>query len=218
MRFSIVILLLIFLCIGCKEKKKYHDLVKKEIGANQPDVVQSILRFQEKLNAEFRNPETSPLSDRYRKDFENLDFFKPDTNYIVNARFVHTPNALPFLMPSTTNRKSEEVVYGIAYFELKGKSFQLEVYQNSELKVQEKYMDYLFLPFTDATNGVETYGGGRYIDLKIPAGDTIIIDFNKAYNPYCAYNKKFSCPIVPAVNAIGSRVLAGVKVFKKGKK
>ena len=81
---------------------------------------------------------------------------------------------------------------------------------------EEGYEDYLFLPFTDLTNGEETYGGGRYIDLSIPEGNTIQLDFNKAYNPYCTYNKKFSCPLVPSVNSIKTRVVAGVKDFKKG--
>jgi len=83
-----------------------------------------------------------------------------------------------------------------------------------ELKEDEGYEDYLFLPFTDATNGNETYGGGRYIDLSIPNGDQIVIDFNKAYNPYCTYNKKYSCPIVPSQNALDIEIFAGVKAFK----
>jgi uncharacterized protein (DUF1684 family) len=100
---------------------------------------------------------------------------------------------------------------------MNGKEYQLEVYQNKELMLQEEHKDYLFLPFTDKTNGEETYSGGRYIDLAIPEGDSITIDFNKAYNPYCAYNKKYSCPIVPNVNAMDTKVLAGVMDFKKDK-
>ena len=76
------------------------------------------------------------------------------------------------------------------------------------------YRDYLFLPFLDATNGIETYGGGRYIDLTIPESNQITIDFNKSYNPYCAYNEKFSCPIVPRENYLSLKVNAGVKRFK----
>ena len=83
---------------------------------------------------------------------------------------------------------------------------------------QEKYRDYLFLPFTDNTNGEQTYTGGRYIDLSIPDGDTIVVDFNKAYNPYCAYNKKYSCPIVPSVNNLDTEIRAGVKAFEPNKK
>ena len=80
---------------------------------------------------------------------------------------------------------------------------------------EEGYEDYLFLPFLDDTNGEESYGGGRYIDCRIPEGDTIEIDFNKAYNPYCAYNENYSCPIVPRENYLAIEVKAGVKVFKK---
>ncbi|WP_149275142.1 DUF1684 domain-containing protein [Pareuzebyella sediminis] len=210
-------LILVVLClIGCKEEKKYHDRVQDKIEMPKTEVLADILKFQSELNAEYKNPETSPLPDRYRMNFEGIDFFPPDTTYSVTARFERTPEALPFLMPTTTERKSKEVVYGRAYFTLKGKEYRLEIYQNQELMLQEKYRDYLFLPFTDLTNGQETYDGGRYIDLTIPKGDSIRIDFNKAYNPYCAYNKKYSCPIVPSVNALNTEVLAGVKAFKPG--
>ncbi len=208
-------LLAMILLLGCKEGKKYHDEVEKTAAVSENSRTADVLEFQKKLNAEFKDPETSPLPDRYRKDFESLDFFEIDTTYRVLAKLVLTPEALPFLMPTTTERKSKERVYGIAQFELKGNRFELEIYQNEELMQQEGYADYLFLPFTDRTNGEQTYGGGRYIDLRIPQGDSIVIDFNRAYNPYCTYNKKYSCPIVPAVNALDIAILAGVKAFKK---
>ena len=81
--------------------------------------------------------------------------------------------------------------------------------------VKEGFEDHLFLPFLDNTNGTTSYGAGRYIDLTIPEGDTIEIDFNTAYNPYCAYNEKYSCPIVPGENYIDADIEAGVKVFAK---
>lgn len=201
------------LWVSCKQEKRYHATTNKNVS-EMPDAVRGVLDFQKELNAEFRDPETSPLMDRHRKDFIGLDFFAPDTNYIVRAKLVRTPEALPFLMPKTGGKTSEEVVYGIAHFTLNGARHQLEVYQNQELMKQEKYRDYLFLPFTDHTNGKETYTGGRYLDLSIPEDDTLVLDFNRAYNPYCAYNKKYSCPIVPSVNALDTAVLAGVKVFE----
>ncbi len=207
-------LLLLLAVIGCQEKK-YHDMSGAPGSGDPDDPIAEIIEFQSDLNSEFRDPETSPLPDRFRKDFNGLEFFEPDTNYRVVATLVRTPDAIPFLMPTTTDRKSEEVVYGIAHFALNGVQQQLEVYQNRELMKQEEYVDYLFLPFLDATNGEETYGGGRYIDLRIPLGDSIIIDFNKAYNPYCAYNKKYSCPLVPAINELKTPVKAGVKAFRK---
>lgn len=202
------------LIMGCGDGKKYHDDQQNVAVPSSNNALASIIEFQRDLNAEFSDPETSPLPDRYRKDFNGLDFFEPDTTFIVNAGFTRTPDATPFLMPTTTDRMSKEVVYGVVSFQLKGNSYQLEVYQNVELKEDEGYEDYLFLPFTDATNGNETYGGGRYIDLSIPNGDQIVIDFNKAYNPYCTYNKKYSCPIVPSQNALDIEIFAGVKAFK----
>lgn len=214
MRFLLYLLFTVFLfSTACKEKKKYHDTEKDEVLAAPTDALADILTFQKELNEEFKDPEESPLPDRYRKNFKTLDFFAPDTTYVVEARFVRTPESLPFLMPTTTDRKSKEVVYGIAHFELNGKKRQLEIYQNKELMQQEEFRDYLFLPFTDSTNDRETYAGGRYIDLRIPKSDFIRIDFNRAYNPYCAYNKKYSCPIVPSVNALDTEVRAGVKAF-----
>ncbi len=198
---------------SCKSDKKYHTSVRET--QSKSEKILAILNFQNELNATFRNPETSPLPDRFRKDFEELDFFDPDTTYIVEARFERTPDAIPFLMPTTTNEKTEEVLYGIAHFELNGTQHQLEIYQTPGLLSQEKYKDYLFLPFLDETNGNETYGGGRYIDLTIPEGNTLTIDFNRAYNPYCVYNKKYSCPLVPRQNYLRTNVRAGVKDFIK---
>ena len=215
MKFAVYLLLaVVLLSTACKEKKKYHDTVEDQTIEAPTDALADILTFQKELNEEFKDPEESPLPDRYRKNFETLDFFAPDTTYIVEARFVHTPESLPFLMPTTTDRKSKEVVYGIVHFELNGKKRQLEIYQNEELMQQEEFRDYLFLPFSDDTNDKETYAGGRYIDLRIPESDVIRIDFNKAYNPYCAYNKKYSCPIVPGINTLDTEVSAGVKAFK----
>ncbi|MCP4975755.1 MAG: DUF1684 domain-containing protein [Maribacter sp.] len=218
MKLVVVTSFFLLIMLSCKQGKQYHDEKENEIVEVTGTTLKDILEFQSKLNDEFKSPESSPLPDRYRKDFESLDFFKPDTNYVVKAKFVLTPDALPFLMPTTTDRKSEEVVYGIAHFQLNGKEHKLEIYQNRKLMLDEEYKDYLFLPFTDQTNGEQTYAGGRYIDLSIPNDNTIVIDFNKAYNPYCAYNKKYSCPIVPSINALDTSVMAGVKDFKKGKK
>ena len=212
MRLCIAVLVL-GMFVSCGQEKKYHDVKNDITSTVTSDKLADILLFQEELNAEFKDPETSPLADRFRLDFETLDFFAPDTSYVIEAEFIRTPEALPFSMPTTTDRESTEVVYAIARFSINGKVHELEIYQSPDLITQEKYEDYLFLPFTDKTNGEETYGGGRYLDLRIPDGNTIILDFNKAYNPYCAYNKKFSCPLVPAVNNLDTEIRVGVKAF-----
>lgn len=171
--------------------------------------------FQEKINAEFRDPDTSPLPNEERGAFKGLAFFEADTSYQVWARLVRTPEALPFDMPTTTERMTRERQYGTLYFELMGRPFSLQVYQNVDLMQQEGLEDYLFLPFTDETNGKETYSGGRYIDLVIPQSDSILLDFNTAYNPSCAYNAKYSCPIVPEVNHLDAEIRAGVMKYAK---
>src|SRR5690606_22833153 len=201
---------LMLLLMACGQGKKYHPQ-----GTELPDtpLLAEIIRFQQELDESFRDPETSPSPHRYRKYFDRLDFFEADTIFVVKARFERTPEAKPFFMPTTTDRKTWEVVYGIAHFTLDGSQYQLEVYQSLDLIDQEEFRDYLFLPFLDGTNGLETYGGGRYIDLSIPKGDTLIIDFNKAYNPYCVYDKKYSCPLVPRQNYLRTEVRAGVKDF-----
>jgi uncharacterized protein len=177
--------------------------------------IQGETDFQRKINAEFKDATSSPLKDKDRKNFSGLDFFKFDLAYVVTATLKRTPDSKWFKMKTTTSRVSNERVYGVLSIELKGETYELNVYQGEELMKKKGFEDYLFLPFLDDTNGDTTYGGGRYIDLRIPKGDTIVIDFNKAYNPYCAYNDKYSCPIVPRVNYISTEVRAGVKAFGK---
>ena len=213
-----LVIFLVVATFSCTQKKKYHNLAEQDIAIAYTTAEADILEFQRELNNQFKNPETSPLPDKYRKNFEGLDFFGPDTTYIVTAKFSRTPDAIPFLMPTTTDRKSKEVVYGIAEFSLNGKDHKLEIYKNQDSLGEEGYEDDLFLPFTDLTNGEETYAGGRYIDLRIPNTNELTIDFNRAYNPYCVYNKKYSCPLVPSVNSLDIKIMAGVKDFKKSKK
>lgn len=171
--------------------------------------------FQKKMNADFKDATKSPLKDKDRKDFKGLDFFKFDSTYVVTASFNRTPDEMPFKMKTTTERMPMYVKYGVVSFELKGKTHELNIYQSMDLMNESGYEDYLFLPFLDLTNGNSTYGGGRYVECRIPDEDAVLIDFNSAYNPYCAYNEKYSCPIVPRENYLEIKVEAGVKAFKK---
>lgn len=170
--------------------------------------------FQRQINAEFKDASKSPLKNKDRKNFKGLDFFAFDSTFVVTAQLTRTPDEIPFKMKTTTDRLPEYVKYGIIEFQLKGKTYQLNIYRDLDLLKKEGYEDYLFLPFLDNTNGDTSYGGGRYVEERIPKGDTIIIDFNSAYNPYCAYNEKYSCPIVPRENYLPIELKAGVKAFK----
>lgn len=176
----------------------------------------SLKSWQNKLNAEYADSATSPLKEADRLGFEGLEFFPVDSNYRVEASVKLSPESEPFEMATTTGRKARYRQYGIAHFTLLGDSVYLPVYQNMKLLNLEKYRDYLFLPFTDKTNGNESYGGGRYLSLSIlDEGEPLIIDFNKAYNPYCAYNERYSCPIPPQENHLPLEIKAGVKAPAK---
>ncbi|GAA4315964.1 DUF1684 domain-containing protein [Christiangramia aestuarii] len=185
------------------------------IYAQESALEKSAIEYQQELNREFADPEETPLEEKDLKEFEGLDFFPVDPAYIVKAEFLRTPAEPPFAMKTSTDRLPIYVKYGELYFELKGKEMKLNVYQNQDLVQDPEYFDYLFLPFTDLTNGKATYGGGRYIDMRIPESDEVILDFNKAYNPYCAYSGKYSCPVPPEENNLQVEIEAGVKTYKK---
>jgi len=185
------------------------------VSAQEQSNNDQVRKFQDELNAEFKNPEKSPLSKRERKKFTGHDFYLINENLRVAAKFTRILNPLPFQMKTTTNRTPTYEKYGEVVFEIEGQQHKLTIYQSHRLRQTEEFKDYLFLPFTDLTNGEETYGGGRYIDLRIPDSDQIVIDFNKAYNPYCAYNNYSSCPIPPKENDLPIKIEAGVKAVKK---
>ena len=180
-------------------------------GAQDLPYIEEMKLFQEELNKEFKNPDKSPLTRREQKRFKGHDFFPINKSFRVEAKFIKSQDEVPFKMKTTTDRVPIYEKYGEAIFEIEDKKYKLNIYQNHRLRKMEKYRNHLFLPFTDLTNGEETYGGGRYIDLSIPDSDTIIIDFNKAYNPYCAYSSTRSCPIPPRENDLDLKVEAGVR-------
>ena len=200
-RFILVILLMIIVN-GCSQKKIKFD-----------DYSASIKDFQYEMNREFSDAETSPLTEEDLKDFKTLIFFPIDSTYSVKAKFELEKNPVLFEMPTTTDRLPIYKTYGNATFNLHGKELTLHIYQNQELIQKPEYKNHLFIPITDTTNGIDSYGGGRYIDVEMPDGDTIIIDFNRSYNPYCAYNDKYSCPIPPKENNLPIAIYAGIKAF-----
>lgn len=183
--------------------------------AQNSEEIESVKEFQKELNKEYSDPKTSPLEKEDLANFEGLEFFKVDPEYRVKAEFVRTPAEPPFTMKTSTDETPVYVKYGEIYFTLKGRKFKLNVYQSLELLQDPEYYDYLFLPFNDLTNGISTYGNGRYIDLRIPETNEVTVDFNKAYNPYCAYSDRYSCPIPPEENDLDIEIPAGVKLNSK---
>ena len=152
------------------------------------------------------------------KDKEFMSFFPVNEKYRMTCRFERTMNSLWFRMESSGPIKKNYRVYGIIHFTINDTAVSLNIYQSQDLMTTKQYKDHLFIPFTDATSGEETYESGRYIDLEIKdiLNDKVLIDFNKAYNPYCAYvSGKFNCPIPPAENRLIVAIRAGEKTFAK---
>lgn len=152
------------------------------------------------------------------KDRDYMQFFKPDKSYRVTASFTPTPNTNWFKMETSGPIKKMERVYGVVSFYIHDTLVKLNLYQSQSLLMDPQYHDYLFLPFADATSGNESYAAGRYIDLKLDdiKNNKVEIDFNKAYNPYCAYvSGIYNCPIPPKENQLSIGIRAGEKAYKK---
>lgn len=170
--------------------------------------------FRAEREAEFRDPATSPLETWQVAKFTGLKYFKIDPSFKVRANFVRTPHEKKFNMPTSSGITKVYLKYGELTFKLDNRDYKLGVYQSEDLAQTEKYKNFLLIPFTDQTNGKETYGGGRYIDFQIPSSDEVTLDFNLAYNPSCAYSSRFNCPIPPRQNRLPTKIKAGEKVYK----
>lgn len=153
-----------------------------------------------------------------KRDKKYFRFFPINRDYNVRCRFEKINDSTGFTMKTSANTLKHYYKYGKLRFRIAGTEHQLFVYQSKDLMQTTQYKDYLFVPFTDLTTGDESYGSGRYIEFYIQdiQGDgTLQLDFNKAYNPYCAYASGFKCPIPPRENALTVAIKAGEKNFAK---
>ncbi|GAA4037338.1 DUF1684 domain-containing protein [Hymenobacter glaciei] len=202
--------------LGCLGLLAGAARAQAPVAASHLDVAahqQSVLKFQADLNAEFRNPQESPLSAAERQAFTGLPFYPTDYRYYVEATLVRDSTSQPFAMPTSTARRPLYRKYGELRFVLDGQPQHLSVYQPLELLKRPGFEDYLMVPFTDSSNGHGSYGGGRYLDLRLPpVGARVMqLDFNRAYNPFCAYSSAYSCPVPPAENRLTVAIPAGVR-------
>ena len=151
----------------------------------------------------------SPIPGAQRATFAGLRYFAPGASFRVMARLARQPVLLPQPLAMSLGAPENYQRWGTAEFELNGQPQQLTLLQ----KAGDKQ---LFVPFTDPTNGQQTYGAGRFLDVPLPAAaaNEIELDFNQAYNPYCAYNHDYSCPKPPAENRLTVPVAAGEQAFQ----
>jgi len=153
----------------------------------------------------------SPLTEEQKKDFKELDFYVIDPSYKVRAKMVPLEEKKMIELPMTDGSMEKYLKHSFAEFDLNGKQQKLLLLQSMKEMDKRNF----FLAFADETSGAETYGGGRYINLRQDGKNSITIDFNMAYNPYCAYNPDFACPLPPKENIMEIPILVGEKDYKK---
>ena len=186
-----------------------------------------IILFFQNISAQNKSYNDSLIS--YQQDYINthevvgkndrkfIHFYPVDESYRVTASFHRINDANGFDMNTASGMKQKYFQYGLLTFKLHDSSAYLYIYQSASLMKQKKYKDYLFVPFGDATSGFESYGGGRYLDFTISdiKNNFLVIDFNKAYNPYCAYTAGYNCPLPPEENLLTIAIPAGEKNYGK---
>ncbi len=161
----------------------------------------------------FREESASPLRAEDKELFKGLNYYDPDPNYSFTGQVqkYESPEVVEMLTSTSELRKFFK--YGYFNFEIDSAEYSLQLYKPVENSGHDPYY---FVPFKDETNGTETYGAGRYLDIPVSGSDIITVDFNDAYNPYCAYSPYFSCPLPPAENHLQVEVKAGEKNYKTG--
>lgn len=162
--------------------------------------------FRHEKDEFFRSDPHSPLADDQKATFEGLAYYPENTALLVHGNL--DPD-VPLDEVHMTTSTGEDQVYtraGRLHFEVDGTPTEVTLYASPDDRE-------LFLPFRDATSGKETYGAGRYVEVEPGEGDHVVVDFNTAYNPNCAYNSRWSCPLPPGENWLSVRIEAGEKSF-----
>lgn len=166
-----------------------------------------IRRHREEKDFFFKGHPQSPLTPEQKRSFKKMDYFPADESYKYEVDLQEYKDKHHIEMQTSTGQIQDYIDYGFVEFNVKGTSVTLHVYVN------QSNPSYFFVPFWDLTvQTKETYGAGRYIELE-PTGKKFILDFNIAYNPYCAYNEHWTCPLTPPANRLNVRIEAGEKIF-----
>lgn len=177
---------------------------------NQADYLKAVQGYRTEKNNFFLTSKETPLEDP--SSFDSLNYYAPDINYRIITEIKPTNDTSVHNINMSNGKQEAFIRYATVDFTLQGKPFTLYLFKHQEDGPDVKS---LFLPFTDLTNGKETYGGGRYVDVELGKDNKVTIDFNLAYNPYCAYNPNYICPVPPKENHMDIEVPVGEKNFKE---
>lgn len=201
---TILIILVLALLAGCGPKAKYSN---EQIQQFKQEFAQHI----SEKDTDFKTHEFSPIKNEERADFSGLHYFEYNPELRFEGPLNKYDNPDTIIIYGSKGDERPSLKYAAFDFEYQDKNYSLQVFKI--LRSKPGYEDYLFLGFTDRTTNNETYGAGRYIDMVENESNHYVVDFNYAYNPYCAYNEKFSCAVPVAENDLPVRITAGEKKY-----
>jgi len=195
--FVIAIVIILYSTLsGNKSQEKYNEQIVTE---------------REEKDRFMKTSSESPFAPQ-QEVFTKLNYFPPNEKYRVIAKLTPIDDKKVRVLATNDGKEQSYIEYAIAEFDLDNRKNKLLILEVMEMGPQRGT---LFLSFGDQTSANETYGAGRYLDVKkVPGASTIELDFNKAYNPYCAYTEKYSCPFPPKENLLEIPILAGEKTYK----
>lgn len=177
------------------------------LDSKKEDYIQSIIDHRIQVDSFMKNSDESPFNST-DVNYTGLDYFKPDASYKLEASYQPFGNRKIKMLTTSDGKEEAYEEYGTAYFIIEGVQNELVILKSVSSTTYD-----LFIPFADASSGEATYGGGRYLNVTLGVNDLVELDFNKAYNPYCAYAPAYSCPLPPSSNILSIPILAGEKNF-----
>ena len=163
------------------------------------------------MEAEYLKSDDSPFDKEMRARFAGFSYFAGNAAYCADASFERTADTKQFDMAAFNGKTIPFQKYGVFHFTLAGATHTLTAYQRMDLPPAER--NWVLIPFQDSTNGKETYGGGRYLQLDFPIAGHTVLDFNHAFNPLCAYDSKFTCPVPPRENRLTIAIPVGERAY-----
>lgn len=172
--------------------------------------VESLRRMRREKDDWFKLSPHSPLPSEERGAFAGLRYFEPDATFRVEAAWEPAVAPPVVRMQTSTGEEREYLAAGKFRFQLGGSEHTLDGFAALHAHAHD-----LFVPLRDMTSGKDTYGAGRYLDVPLPHHGAAQVDFNLAYNPYCAYNEEYSCPFPPPANWLKAEVRAGEKTYQQ---
>jgi uncharacterized protein (DUF1684 family) len=178
---------------------------------NRAEPASPILQERRDKDEFFKTSPDSPIPPEDRPAFRSLAYYDVDDSLRFRVKLHRYPSPQTLRIGTNTGEMRSALRYGYFEFSVAGQLYRLQVYRLEE--DSERGMARLFIPFRDATSGIETYGSGRYLDFNENTSGSYDLDFNRAYNPYCVYENSFSCPVPPAENTLAVSIRAGEKIY-----